>query len=304
MPAFFTEPYGFSVLAGLALCLVGCIFAWKRKQLQSLSLAAAFPLGTMLGLIGARACYLFSNILSGIELWGSFLSDYPFEYAFCGAVIGITAALWITGLIFRRPFHILADAAAVPLLMLVVVCRLGEFFSDFGWGPVVRSAWAQFPPLAVQDGIWHEWHLAVFNLEALLAAVTIAAVLRRGRKPGRFAAALIWWSMGQIFCETIRSEAIRWGFVPLQQLLAAVFGLAVLLIFAVIGRKKSLPFPWLALILYLAGTGLVAFFEFALDKCPWPAWIDYVGMAATLLMMGSTAVRVVDRTAAYSEETA
>lgn len=293
----FQTQYGTALIVNGIVGIILCGLVWRKHRLPWRALAVFAPLAALLSVCGARAYQiLVTEVVMGmLGRSGMFFNANPFVYAFSGAVLGVMAALVLTGMVCRVPFGRLADAVSVPGLVLIMLCRLAEVWTDFGWGALVEAAWAQRIPLAVQDTVWEEWHLAVFNLEALLAAAAIVPVLlRRSRASGSaFGTALLWWAMGQIFSETLRVESIRWGFIPVQQIQCAVFGLAVGIIFAWrAGRRgKGLVLPC---VIYLAGVGVVAFLEFALDKCPWPQWIDYVGMAAVLVCMGCTIQRMID----------
>ena len=192
--------------------------------------------------------------------------------------------------------HILSllDALVPAGLLVIAAARLGEHFSDFGWGQTFESARWQFFPIAVQD-MFGQWHFAVYVLEALLALLVCAACLRvsRGMPGDRFLTALLWWSASQIFCESLRAETIRWGFVRVQQLQCAVFILCVLIAFAVkAGRrgekKRILP----AAIAFVLGIGTVVLMEYAIDKWDLSIAVCYAIMASALLAMAAMVQRV------------
>lgn len=293
----FMSGYGKLILISLAVCLVMLILIWVRKQLSAWPLVIFFPLAAVLGYFGARGFYVLTHdVLTGAFYQGFFTAQ-PYAHAFCGAIIGVMAALALTACLTKNRFTVLADATAIPGMLLIALCRLSEYQSDFGWGSIVNDAGLQFFPLAVQDSFWHEWHLAVFNLEAFLALVFLTILLIRGRKQHRdgalFESALLWWSLGQIFCETIRTEVINWGFLPVQQLICAVFGLVILIRRGIQTRKSTGRFPAVPVTLYLLGIGVTAFLEFAVDKCPWPVWIDYTLMAVILTALGMMADRLI-----------
>lgn len=286
----FTSGYGVLILISVAVCLLCLTVSWFKKRLSALSLILFFPLAVVLGYLGARGFYVLTHDAMTGAFYQGFFTSRPYAHACCGAVIGVMAALLLTAWVMKIKPGVLADAVAIPGMIMIALGRLSEYRSDFGWGSVVKNAGLQFYPVAVQDNVWHEWHLAVFNLEALLALLIALILLLRRRKPHRdgtlFESALFWWSMGQIFCETIRTEVISWGFLPVQQLTCAVFGLVILLRRVLLIRKESGRLPVRFVILYLLGIGVTAFLEFAIDKCPWPAWIDYVLMVIILTALG------------------
>lgn len=291
----FFSPYGLSLAAVILAGLTGWGILWHRRSLSPVLFGLACLLSLVLGLLGSRC---FSLLVRGIlfsSRTGSFFSAFPYEYAFCGTLLGILAALTLTALAGKLSFGTLADTAAIPLLITAAAARLCEALSDFGWGSVVAVSWAQHYPFSLMDNLWGEWHLAVFNLEALLALAALFPVLRtRTNRPGaRFALALTWWSMGQIFCETLRTECLRWGFIPVQQVTCALLALAAGLWGLIACRNGRKPgFRW-EFPVYAAGVALVAGCEWALDKWVLPAWIDYTVMAAALLVMGHAITRLI-----------
>ena len=139
--------------------------------------------------------------------------------------------------------------------------------------------------MAVRD-LYGQWHGSVFFLEALcaLGALAYAARVEAGSAK-RFATALLWFSVAQVLCESLRAETIRWGFVRVQQVQCAVFALALLCAAAyrrrMTGRQTALRIGVFAACVAVAG-GM----EFALDKWPWPDWLCYAVMAAALGILG------------------
>lgn len=269
-------------LIGSLLLLFSALYR-KQGLLCGVLMALLAP---VLCLVCARAYYLLVSRLSGFWLdSGAFLSTEPYDYAFGGGVLGFVLAVWGTALICRKPFRALGDVFAPAGLAGVALMRLAEAFSDFGWGEVVDAAWMQHYPVAVQN-MFGEWCAAVFNLEALCALV-ILAVLLVCRLPGRrLQTALLWWAVCQIFCESLRVESITWGFVRVQQVQSALIAL-ILLIVATLrlpkGQRRRAGICWAC---FLLAAGVVAFLEFAIDKMPWPTFVNYVLMAAAVGVLG------------------
>lgn len=266
-----------------SLLLLGSALHRKQGLVCGLFMALMAP---VLCLLCARAYYLLVSHLGGMWLGASaFFSPEPYDYAFGGGVLGFVLALGLTALLCRKPLCALGDVFAPAGLMGAVLLRLAEALTDFGWGDAVDVAWMQRYPFAIQN-MFGEWCSAVFNLEALCALV-ILAVLLLCRLPGRrLSTALLWWAVCQIFCESLRVESIQWGFVRVQQVQSALIALTLLLI-ATLRMPRGLRHQALA---YWGGfvlaVGAVAFLEFAIDKMPWPTFVNYVLMAAAVGLMG------------------
>lgn len=282
--------YGlFLALAAAAGCAALCLAA-RREGLARRTGAVLVPLATVLGALGARMYHYAANSLvyglgfEGFEL----LSPYPYEYAMCGALLGVLLAGWLTAGVTKQSTLRVLDALAPAGLLALALARFGEHFSDFGWGQVLSGERWQFFPVAVQD-MYGQWHLAVYMLEGALALIVCAYALRAGvKRPGsRFFTALAWWAATQVFCESLRAETIRWGFVRVQQLQCVVFLLGVLAVYTRIkrsaGKAKETAASWLLLVL---GVGVVVLMEFAIDKWDLAITACYAIMAAALAVMG------------------
>lgn len=279
--------YGFMLIAAFALGSAAFFLRARRAALRGCTTPVLALLCAVLVPLCARV-YLHVTKYAARGLDGFvLLSSRPYEYAMCGALLGVVLAGMLCARLTRQRTGRVLDALAPAGLLALAVVRLGEVFSDFGWGQMVlEPAWQRFP-FAVQD-MYGQWHLAVFMLEGVAALMLCVCVWRmRGRMEGDvFLTALLWLSMTQIFCESLRAETIRWGFVRVQQVQCAVFGLLVL-----VGRALRRRGGWaLPLAVYLAGVGVVVLMEYALDKLPMPQAFDYAVMAAALCAMGLSAM--------------
>lgn len=280
--------YALCMAAASVVSLVVLGVQVKRAGLARMTWLVLAALAIALGYVGARTYYILAyNVVGGYGLNRiDFFSPYPYEYALCGAVLGVLLACTVSALAARQKLARVLDAAALPALAMLSLARLSEVFSDFGWGQVLTNERAQFFPLAVTD-MFGQWHGAVFFLEALCALAVLAYAARKPVGGGlRFACALLWFAATQIFCESLRAETIRWGFVRVQQVQCAVFALALLLSHA---RRAKAGAKQMAVRLaaFAACIGVVVLMEFALDKWPtWPNWACYAVMAAALAGIG------------------
>lgn len=285
-------PYGYCLLV---ICAVSALMLAASMRVNKLRAWPVFAvLCALLGAVGARGYYILTqNVLCGYPMF-SFVSFYPYEHAMCGAVIGVMAALWLGAKITRQSAGRVLDAAAQVGLILIAFARMAEYLSDFGWGAVVEQMMWQRVPFAVMD-MFGQWHWAVFTLEAALACAAYIWTLRCEcmREGQRFSVALLWWSAGQIFCESFRVETIRWGFVRVQQVQCAVFVLVLLLVWSRMhGMRRAALAKQLGIFAFCIG--VVAFVEFALDKLDAiPNAALYVLMATALGVMGSRSQKIV-----------
>lgn len=285
-------PYGYCLLVICAVSALMFAASMRVYKLRAWPVLAA--LCVLLGAAGARGYYILTqNLLCGYPMF-DVVSFYPYEHAMCGAVIGVIAALWLGAKITRQSAGRVLDAAALVGLILIAFARMTESLSDFGWGAVVEQAMWQRMPFAVLD-MYGQWHWAVFFLEAALALAAYIWTARCDcmREGQRFSIALLWWSAGQVFCESFRVETIRWGFVRVQQVQCAVLALALLLVWSRMhGMKRAALARRLGA--FALCIGAVAFVEFALDKLDAiPNAVLYALMAAALGVMGSLVQKIV-----------
>ena len=267
----------------------GCLTALgMRKRGAALKTVLWTVLGAAaLGAAGARLYYIFNHhILGGVWEEYGLLSDKPYEYAVCGAVLGVMAGALLSSVACRVSPGGLLDALAPGALLALAAARVGELFADFGWGSLITDPRWQFFPAAVMDE-FGDWYGALNLAEAAAALAILLLVVRRGSRlrGARFALALLWWSMSQILFESLRGETLRWGFVRVQQVQCAVFGAGVLL-WAELSGGKGRPGRALCAAGYLAGVAALVAIEFILDRLPWPRWADYLAMALILAAMG------------------
>lgn len=274
-----------------ALTVGSAAFLVRQRQagLKRRTMLILLALGVVLAPLVSRVFVQLTRY--AVRGFGGFvlLSCKPYDYALCGTMLGLFLAAMLTArLTHQRALRVL-DALAPAGLLALAVARFGETFSDFGWGQLVLDPRGQLFPVAVQD-MYGQWHLAVFMLEGVLALGIGLWAWRLGGSEGRcFAASLLWLSMTQVFCESLRAETIRWGFVRVQQVACAAFGLALLL--WVLAGRRRLRAGAACVGVYLAGVAVVALMEYALDKLPMPMAFDYAVMAAALAGMGAAVMR-------------
>ncbi|MBR5288931.1 MAG: prolipoprotein diacylglyceryl transferase [Clostridia bacterium] len=289
---------GFLSLYGLSLLLLA-FFSWdlletsiSARGLLKRTCAVLYTLGLVLIAAGARGFYLLFDPF-GLQN-AAWISLWPYEYAVSGAVLGAIAAGLLTALVTRQSAGYVLDAMTPTAMIVLALARCAEAFADFGWGAVVEGEWARFP-FAVKD-MFGQPRSSVFFLSALLILLALAyAKAWRKRMPGElFSIALCWLAMGQLFCETLRSESICWGFVRVQQIAWAVMALGVLVGWNV---KNHLGGRQLrnGLLIYMGCIGAIVFAQYAMDKLTHvlPRTASYGLMGAALLVMGVVVQRTV-----------
>ena len=234
----------------------------------------------------ARSSFYFLEMgpLSVLRTWEGGFMLY-------GAALG---ALLAAGLLARRNGGRAAatlDELAVPGLLAVAVCRLGEGLTGEGVGAWVESPALMRFPLAVQNE-FGEWQLAVFVLEAAAALLIALAVLRVQAGHGeRITTALLLYACCQVVLESLRMDScLNIGFVRVSQVISAVVILGVTVLRA--QRAGGRPL----VIRRAAGLGvcaaLVGGIVWALDKTPVSNVLLYGVMIAACAAMYACAARL------------
>ena len=288
----FLSVYGLCLL-GIAVLSFDLLERGVRARgLKKGTRGLLYTLCLVLGAVFSRGFYMITSPYGGMtELFFSF---WPYEYALSGAVLGAITGGLLTAVLTRQSAGYVFDAMTPTALVTLALARCAEMFADFGWGAVVEGKLARFP-FAVQDA-FEQYRAAVFFLEAaFLLLVLFYSKAWRKKLPGElFSIALCWFAMGHLFFETLRAESICWGFVRVQQLVCAVLGLALMIVWTIRNRLGGKRFAT-DLLIYLLAIGVVVFAQYAMDKLthvrPVPA--SYGLMGAALVAMGVVVQRTI-----------
>ncbi len=182
------------------------------------------------------------NPITALYLWQGGLAIY-------GAVIGGALGVWWLSRRRGLPFALLADIVAPVLLLGQAIGRWGNYFNGEAYGWLVTDTRLQWFPFAVQIGA--NWHLATFFYESvwnLLGAFFLYRNRIRWQRGGRYGRVflwyLVWYGLGRLLIEGLRTDSLMLGSVRVSQLLSLVLvvvGLVLLL------RGQKARSAWYAL---------------------------------------------------------
>ena len=281
----------------LVLCMVPAAFVLfvvlnllHSDRRGAAAAAVSFPLCAVLGFIFAKLFYVLLMESGNIIAWGEWDALFSMEPAhFCftggavGAWLGVLLAAKITG---YKPAGKLLVRFALPGALLIAGLRMAEIeLGSLGTGRYIDTpADSSFLILAVYNR-YGEPHVAVFVWEAVAAAVIGLLSLRsESNRPGqRFETAVFRLCTCQILLENIRSRALSWGFVRVEQLLCAVILMALVLLACARSTKKQGAVRFLpALYLFLCIAAIIGI-EFLRQRSP----SRFMGLYGGYLMMGA-----------------
>ena len=237
-------------------------------------------------LVGARLLYCLVRFSFFFLEMGplSVINTRTGGFLLYGAVLGAMGAAALLARHEKVSVVYTLDELAAPGMLAILIGRLAECTTTEGVGTWVESdLWMRFP-FAVKNE-YDEWQLAVFLLEALIAAIILVVLLvRRYARGERIMTALLLYACCQIVCESLRMDScLRIGFVRVSQVISAVVILGVTVIRALrYGDKKDAVLRALAVLLCVAAVGGL---EWALDKTEFDNRLIYAAMSAVCALM-------------------
>jgi hypothetical protein len=293
---FFTLPrpgnYLLVLAAGVLLALVVFFLTAKKRDIPVKAALTAAALSLILGAFLARLQYFVVEHPFWDEVPGLFFSPQDVrEFGFMGAVAGVLLAALITNRLFKM--RGVGNAMALPGLLAVVFARMGEIFVPFGTGGYVEATSFQFIPLSIPDG-FGDYVFSVFLVEALWALLILLYIRFSANYPSPvdLLLALTLFFAGQIVLESIRAEALRAGFIRVQQAVSAA-GLFTILLYCQHRTKEGRTIRIQRVVLFIIVALLVVAGEFALDRTPWADIYVYLGMIMVVMIMAGIVVHAV-----------
>ena len=278
----------------LVLCMVSAAFALffvlsliRSDRRGAAAAAVSFPLCAALGFLFAKGSYVLLT-----QEWNTLFSPEPSEFCFTGGAVGVwlgvILAARITG---YRPAGSLSDRFTLPGALLIAGLRLAEAeLGSLGTGRYIEDPAGSLSLILTVRNRYGEPHLAVFALEAA-AAVIIGFLSLRGKagRPGqRFETAVFRLCTCQILLENLRSRALMWGFVRVEQLLCAVILMILLLFACACSEKKQGAVRFLPALYLLLCFAAIVGIEFLRQRSPSRFMGEYGGflmMAAVLCVI-------------------
>ena len=263
----------------------------RKKDRRALPLALlAAALGVLLGTACARGLWVLFRIYLRPPLFELKVTELSYYGGMAGVMLAVLLSAAALG---RKPREIL-NAFAPMGAFLAAMFRFAEgFLGSFGYGTDLESG--LFFPLTVEipDEFFPEYYLAVFMMEGFFSLIAMALSLARGKERDRWIRTLFYLCLPQILLESLRTDAINYLFIHLEQLVCYLFVEGVLIWYAFrLGRKQFSS--WIPALTGLGLCALVVAAEFLVDG-KWiiggsyvPQWITYSVMAAGLAAVAVT----------------
>ena len=270
----------------LALSLLAG-FCWMMARSRGLKENTVLIFGLFALPLGFLLARLSQCLVS--QGWHLFRENYFFNFRrggfmLYGAMAGAALAAWIAGKITLQPPGRILDAASVPGLLVIAVCRFAEGLIGVGYGRSIAEwfdPWGEFTFFPLEDpeplcrfpfGIpdyYGDWHFSIFLLEGLAALVFLLILRKKSSEiPGAlFLLGLILYAGAQTTFESLRADSVpKWGFVRVNQLISGILLVLCLILCTRRLLKAGKPFPAAAWIITLCCMGIILAMEFALEK--------------------------------------
>lgn len=236
--------YGIIIALGFAAAIFYAVRESKRVGLNSEKLMDLVLIGAVAAILGARLYYVafsweyYSRHLNEIlNIRGGGLAIY-------GGLIGAFGSAAVYTKMKKMPLKTVLDVAAPGFLLAQSIGRWGNFVNQEAFGAPTSLPWrmelfseAENAYVAVHPTFLYEslWNLAGFFLLLCL----------RRKKPFEgflFAAYLLWYGLGRVWIEGLRSDSLYLGPLRVSQWVAGGCVIVCGIVIAVQWyRKKRLP---------------------------------------------------------------
>ncbi len=223
--------YGILIAMALALGTWLCTREEKRLGLPK-------DTGLDIVLFALPPAVIMARLYYVVFAWDSFSGDpvsilYIWQggLAIYGGVIGGALGVWWLSRRRKTGFATLADVVAAPLLLGQAIGRWGNFFNAEAYGYAVTDPRLQFFPFAVQ--ISGSWHLATFFYESawnllgfLFLYFSRDRLQRQGRRGHVLLWYFLWYGLGRMLIEGLRTDSLMAGPIRVSQLLSLLLCVA------------------------------------------------------------------------------
>ena len=219
---FGKEVYWYGIIIALGLILS---YLWALSQCKKMDLKQDVPvdlliIGLPFAIIFARAYYVIfswdsykNNIMDIFKIWEGGIAIY-------GGVIGAFLAGFIYSKVKKIPFYKLADLAAPCFLIGQSIGRWGNFVNVEAYGSETTLPWRME---IVQQGISVHPTFLYESLWNAAGFAIIAFLIKKKPFEGFvFYAYLLWYGLGRIWIEGLRTDSLMLGNLRISQMVAAI----------------------------------------------------------------------------------
>lgn len=247
----FIQIYWYSIMILIGL-LIGLIIIYYEMKKQNINIDFFTNLAfysIIIGIICARVYYVLfnwsyysQNIVEIFEVWNGGLAIH-------GGIIGGGIFALIYCLKHKVDFYRVFDICVVGLIIAQAIGRWGNFFNQEAYGMLTtkETLLGLNIPSFIVDGMYINggYHHPTFLYESLWNVVgfiilILVRVLYKKLKTGQLTGIyLIWYSLGRIFIEGMRTDSLMLGNIKMAQLVSIIFILVGIALIIFKGQNKE-----------------------------------------------------------------
>jgi len=239
--------YSIMILIGLLVGLSIIYYEVKKQKINSNFFTNLAFYAIIIGIICARFYYVMfnweyysKNLLEIFEIWNGGLAIH-------GAIIGGGLFTLFYCRKYKVNIYRILDVCVVGLIIAQAIGRWGNFFNQEAYGMLTteENLLSLHIPQFIVDGMYINggYHHPTFLYECiwniigfigLIITRRVVKKLRTGQLTGIY---LIWYSLGRVFIEGMRTDSLMLGNIRVAQLVSIIF--IVVGVILVIVRSKT-----------------------------------------------------------------
>ena len=229
--------YWYGIIIAMAILVA---FGLSFLLLKPKGLKKDLPIDIFLAIVplGIICARLFSVLFDDGTTILDFFKFRQGGMSIIGAVIGGAIGLTLLCVIKKYNFLKVADVIVPVLILAQAIGRWGNYANEEVYGILTTNESLMFFPMSVNIG--GQWHLALFFYEFVLNLLGFALLMIlyfKTKKPGISTATyLVYYGVIRSILESLRDPEyiLKWGDVPISQLICVLFIMAGIGIFAYI----------------------------------------------------------------------
>lgn len=245
----FIQIYWYSIMILLGL-LVGLVFIYMEAKKQNINTDFLTNLAfyaIIIGIVSARLYYVAfnwdyysNNIFEIFEIWNGGLAIH-------GGIIGGGLFTLFYCKKYKVNLYRILDICVVGLIIAQAVGRWGNFFNQEAYGMLTTKeslVSLNIPEFVINGmningGYYHPTFLyeSIWNVIGFIVLIVIRRVLKNlktGQLTGMY---LVWYSLGRIVIEGMRTDSLMLGNIKVAQLVSII--LIILGILLIVIRQKN-----------------------------------------------------------------
>ena len=242
--------YSIMILIGLLVGLAIIYYEVKKQNINTNFFTNLAFYAIIIGIISARLYYVLfnwdyysNNLLEIFEIWNGGLAIH-------GGLIGGGLFTLLYCLKYKVNIYRILDICVVGLIIAQAIGRWGNFFNQEAYGMLTtkESLVSLGIPNFIINGMYINggYHHPTFLYESIwniigfiiLIVVRITAKkLKTGQLTGLY---LIWYSVGRIFIEGMRTDSLMLGNIKVAQLVSIIMIIAGILLIVVRHKGSQL----------------------------------------------------------------